>query len=94
MGIITATDILRAFIDMMGILSATSRIDVAMGQKPDAFKRMTLVIAENGGDIINVGMTVQDSSKRVYYFRLSVCKTEIIKKALEKEGFEVLAAMD
>ena len=30
-GVITATDILRAFIDMMGILSSTSRIDVVIG---------------------------------------------------------------
>ena len=94
MGIITATDILRAFIDMMGILSATSRIDVAMGVKPDAFNTMTRIIAENGGDIINVGMTALNASKRVYYFRLSACKTDRIKKALEMEGFEVLAAMD
>ena len=93
-GIITETDILRAFIDMMGILAATSRIDVAMGEKPDAFKRMIQVISENGGDIINVGMTAQDGSKRVYYFRLSACKTKTIREALEREGFEVLAAMD
>ena len=31
-GIITATDILRTFIDMMGILTSTSRIDVAVGE--------------------------------------------------------------
>ena len=93
-GIITATDILRAFIDMMGILSATSRIDVVMGLKPDAFNTMTQIIVENGGDIINVGMTAQNASKRVYYFRLTACKTKRIQKALEKKGFEVLAAMD
>ena len=93
-GIITATDILRAFIDMMGILSATSRIDVVMGLKPDAFNTMAQIIAKNGGDIINVGMTAQNASKRVYYFRLTACKTKRIQKALEKEGFEVLAAMD
>jgi acetoin utilization protein AcuB len=52
------------------------------------------IINDNGGDIINVGMTAQEPSKRVYYFRLSVCDTNVIKKALEKEGFEVLDAMD
>jgi hypothetical protein len=39
-------------------------------------------------------MTPQRKGKRVYYFRLSVCKTHIIKKALESERFEVIAAMD
>jgi acetoin utilization protein AcuB len=92
-GVITATDILRTFIDMMGILSATSRIDVAIGDQPDALKKALQIIYDNGGDIINVGMT-QQTDKRIYYFRLSACQTAVIKEALEKEDYEVLAAMD
>jgi acetoin utilization protein AcuB len=93
-GIVTATDMLRAFIDMMGILSTTSRIDVILGDQPAAFKKAMQIINDNGGDIISVSMTPQQKGKRVYYFRLSACKTEVIQKALGKEGFEVLAAMD
>lgn len=93
-GIITETDILRAFIDMMGILSASSRIDVGIKDEPGLFKKALQIIHDNGGDIINVGMTAQHASKRVYYFRLSACNTVILKNALEKEGFEVLDAMD
>ncbi len=93
-GIITATDILRTFIHMMGILSSTSRIDVVVGERADAFKRVTQIINEHGGDIINVAMTGQQRSKRVYHFRLAACKTNSIKKALEKENFRVVAAMD
>ncbi len=93
-GIITGTDILRAFIEMMGMLTASSRIDIVIGEKPGTFKKTLQIINDNGGDIINVGMTAQLANKRTYYFRLSSCKTAIIKKALEKEGFEVLDAMD
>ena len=93
-GIITETDILRAFIDMMGILTASSRIDVVMEDEPNSFKKALQIIHENGGDIINVGMTAQQTTKRIYYFRLSPCKTSILKEALEKKGFEVLATMD
>ncbi|MDL1963018.1 MAG: CBS domain-containing protein [Deltaproteobacteria bacterium] len=93
-GIITGTDILRAFIEMMGMLTASSRIDVVIGEKPGAFKKVLHIINDNEGDIINVGMTAQLANKRTYYFRLSSCKTGIIKKALEKEGFEVLDTMD
>lgn len=93
-GIVTATDMLRTFIDMMGILSTTSRIDVVLGDQPAAFKKAMQIINDNGGDIINVSMTPQRKGKRVYYFRLSVCKTQVIKKALESGRFEVLAAMD
>lgn len=93
-GIITETDILRAFIDMMGLLTASSRIDVVTGEEPGGFKKALQIINDHGGDIISVGMTAQPASKRIYYFRLFACKTDIIKKALEKEGFEVIDAMD
>ena len=93
-GIITESDILRAFIDMMGILTSSSRIDVVIGKEPGSFKKALQIIHDSGGDIIHVGLTAQHTKKRIYYFRLSACKTDAIKKALEKEGYEVVASMD
>ena len=93
-GIITATDILRAFIDMMGFLTASSRIDLVVGDEPGGFKDVLQIINDHGGDIINVGMAAQEASKRVYYFRLSPCNTKVIKKALKKGGYQVLDTTD
>ena len=93
-GIITATDILRTFIDMMGILSSTSRIDVVIDDRPNSFKKALQIINETGADIINVGRTAQQTGRQVYFFRLAACKTSAIKETLEKEGYEVLEAMD
>ena len=93
-GIITESDILRAFIDMMGILSASSRIDVVVGDKPNAFKKALQVIHDNGGEIINVGQTTQGGRKRIFYFRLAPCKTAAIQTALEEKGFQVVEVMD
>jgi acetoin utilization protein AcuB len=93
-GIITESDILRAFIDMMGILTGGSRLDVAVGDQPEAFNRAVEVIRNHGGEIINIGMTAQQSSCRVYTFRLSTLKTSPIEKALAKAGFEVLKDKD
>jgi acetoin utilization protein AcuB len=93
-GIITATDILRTFIDMMGILSSTSRIDVVIDDRPNSFKKALQIINEMGADIINVGRTAQQTDRKIYFFRLGACKTGAIKKKLEKEGYEVLEAMD
>jgi acetoin utilization protein AcuB len=93
-GIITATDILRTFIDMMGILSSTSRIDVVVGEQPGSFKKVLQIINDLGADIINVGRTAQQTDRQIYFFRLGACETQAIKKSLEKEGYEVLAAMD
>jgi acetoin utilization protein AcuB len=86
-GIITETD-------MMGFLTASSRIDLVVGDKPGSFRNVLQIINDNGGDIINVGMTAQKASKREYYFRLLPCDTEVIRKALEKNGFQVLNVMD
>lgn len=93
-GIITQIDLLRAFIDMMGILTASSRIDVVIGGAPGSFRKALQTIHEAGGDIMNVGVKPQMDTDRTYFFRLTPCRTTAIKKALEKEGFEVVAAMD
>ncbi|MBU1161058.1 MAG: CBS and ACT domain-containing protein [Proteobacteria bacterium] len=93
-GIITATDILRTFIDMMGFLTASSRIDLVVGDKPGSFRNVLQIINDNGGDIVNVGMTAQKASKREYYFRLLPCNTEVIRQALEKDGYQVLHVMN
>jgi acetoin utilization protein AcuB len=79
---------------MMGLLTASSRIDLVIGDEPGAFRNVLQIINDNGGDIINVGITGKEIRKRVYYFRLSACNTAVIKKALEKEGYKVLDAMD
>jgi acetoin utilization protein AcuB len=93
-GIITATDILRTFIDMMGILSSTSRIDVRVGDQPGSFRKVLQIINDTGADIINVGRTAQQTGQLIYFFRLGACDTKVIREKLEKEGYEVLAAMD
>ena len=93
-GIITETDILRAFIDMMGILTGGSRLDVAVGDQPEAFNQVVEIIRNQDGEIINIGMTAQQSSRRVYTFRLSTLKTAPIEKALVKAGFQILKDKD
>lgn len=92
-GILTESDILRAFIDMMGILSSSARIDITTGENPVDLNRAIKIIHDQGGDIINVGMTTQNTANRTYYFRLTPCDTHPIKKALEGEGFIVQAVM-
>jgi len=93
-GIITETDLLRAFIDMMGILSASSRLDVVISVEPGSLNKAILIIQKWGGEIISVGILGQRARKRTYHFRLSPCRTAPIKDALEKAGYKVVDAMD
>ncbi len=93
-GILTESDILRTFIDMMGILTSSSRLEVVIRDDPSAFKKAMQIIQANGGDIINVSLTVQEIGSRIYYFRLFPCNTQKIREALEAEGFSVPNALD
>ncbi len=92
-GIITETDLLRAFIDLMGILSASVRIDVNLGNGPGSLNRAMQVITANGGDIINVSLATRQTSQRSYCFRLEPCDADKIETALRAAGFEVIAVM-
>ncbi len=93
MGIITESDILHAFIDMMGMLSSSIRIDVTTGDDPGDLNRAIQVIHSQGGDIINVAMTAQQTANRTYFFRLTPCDAHPIQEALEADGFVVQAVM-
>ena len=93
-GIITVTDLLGAFINMMGLLSASSRVDVVIDTKPGTLKKVVHIINDAGGDIINIAMAAQQKGHRTYYFRLSACDTRGIREHLEDAGYEVLDNMD
>lgn len=93
-GIITVTDLLGAFINMMGLLSASSRVDVLIDHEPGSLKNAIHLINEAGGDIINIAMAGQQSGHRTYYFRLTACDTSAIRAALENDGYHVLDTMD
>ena len=89
-GILTESDILRTFIDMMGILSSGQRIDIAAGSQAGVLNKALHIIDENGADVINVAMTIEEKDQRVYHIRLSPCDTAPIQAALADAGFEVV----
>lgn len=93
-GIITESDLLRAFIDMMGILSNSSRLDISVGHDSGGLNKAIEIIHHEGGDIINVGMTAQRTTRRTYHFRLAPCNTDAIRQALEHNGFTVNALIE
>lgn len=93
-GIITETDILRVFIDMMGILTASLRIDFTIPNKQGSLKRALQIIHEAGGEVINVLQSGQSAETKAFYIRLEACETKGMVQALKAEGYQVLDAMD
>jgi acetoin utilization protein AcuB len=94
-GIITVSDILAAFIEIMGVLHASSRIDVILGERPEAFENVSRLIKKNGGDIISVGMgDSPETDKKFYFFRLKKCNINPIAEAIAGSGFEVVSVIE
>jgi acetoin utilization protein AcuB len=91
-GIVTVTDILHAFINIMGILTNGTRLDVNVGQEPDGFENVSRIIHEQAGEVISVGIAAHITDKRIHYFRLKPCPAEPIIKALQDNGYEVVSS--
>ncbi len=94
-GIITVGDILAAFIEIMGVLQASSRIDVVLGDEPEAFEKVSGIIKQRGGEIISVGMGDSPEQKeKFYFFRLRKCDVERIAEAVTGSGYEVISIIE
>jgi len=94
-GVITSKDILAAFIEIMGVLESSSRIDVVLGDRAEAFEEVSRIIKENGGNIISVGTTTHadKSGKKVYFYRLEKCDIDPIAEAIKKRHYEIVSVM-
>ena len=90
-GILTTPDILTAFIQLMGVLEASSRLDIQLAARPKAFEEASGIIQQKGGQIISVGM-MGKGSKKTYLFRLKRCPLEPIIQALGKKGHKVISS--
>jgi acetoin utilization protein AcuB len=94
-GILTIVDILAAFIQLLGILKSSSRIDMILGGKPHAFEEVSAILRSHRAEIISVGMSNhKDRKKRVYYFRVGKSPTKPIVNELKKKGFKVLSVVE
>jgi acetoin utilization protein AcuB len=92
-GIITDTDILQIFSQIMGILEASSRIDVELGKDARALEKATEIIRRHDGSIISVGILPGPAEgkgrKNAHSFRLRSCDTKPIVRGLTEAGFTV-----
>ncbi len=90
-GIITITDLVNVFINIMGLLTYSTRLDVNVGEEADGFEKVSRIIHDQGGEIISVGMAAHRTDKKIYYFRLKQCPIEPIVKALQDHRYEVIS---
>lgn len=94
-GIISVMDLLGVFIEMMGMLKNSSRIDVLMGETQADFDKVSNLIYRNDGQIISVGTIPYPKSKKksIYFFRLESCDIKPIIRDIKKSGFDVVSSI-
>jgi len=91
-GIITITDILEAFIELMGILKASSRLDII--PKEDNLNSALEVIKRGGAKIISIGMDITSEGEKIYFIRVEKTNLERITLELEAEGHKVVSFIE
>jgi acetoin utilization protein AcuB len=92
-GVITTSDILQAFLDVMGAsIAGTARLDLLIrGDEHQNFAAASQIIEAAEGDILGVGThREQWNDGPVFYIRVRAKDPAAIGRALEKEGYTVL----
>lgn len=93
-GIFTLSDLLAAFIEVMGLFKSSTRLDVIVNKK-GGVDDVTRIVKKYKGEIVSVALESQTSRRKVHYFRLDKCDdVEPIVKALEKAGHKVISVME
>jgi len=91
-GMITTSDILKAFLDAMGALEeGTIRIDLLIEGKERTLAGASEIIARDGGEILGMGTYQgQWEGSTACYLRLRAGDPERLADALKKDGYKVL----
>jgi acetoin utilization protein AcuB len=90
-GIVTETDLLAVLVELLGLLSQSTRLDVGVAGGPDAYERIVEIIRVHDGRIMSVGAVPGSEGKTVFSVRLEPCDPRPIVEALGTAGFEVLS---
>jgi len=91
-GMITTSDILQAFLDVMGAsVSGTARIDLVLEEEEHTVADAAKIIAEQEGEILGVGTYLDRWDKSpVCYVRFRAADPERVTNALKQKGYNVL----
>jgi acetoin utilization protein AcuB len=91
-GIITISDVLQAFLDVMGASEETStRIDFVLQGEGTGLAEASRIVSQEGGDVLSVGTYRGSWGKApICYLRLRSGDADTIAKVLRDKGFEVL----
>jgi acetoin utilization protein AcuB len=94
-GVITETDIFKAFVEILGSGNANLRVTLRSPDQPGELARLTGVIAKLGGNMHSVASFKGEDPQHVYFtFRLEGVKKDALLAALSKLGEEVISVRE
>lgn len=89
-GIITATDILKTFVDLMELKGGKTRLTIEVDDKVGVVHDIAGVFVENGLSIDSLITCRQNSGKYEIVVRGDVPDEEDLKKKIEQKGYHVV----
>ena len=90
-GIVTETDLLAVLVELLGLLSQSTRLDVVVPGGPAAYEKVVEVIRGHEGRIISVGAVPGSGGETIFSVRLEPCDPRPLVTALSRAGFQVLS---
>lgn len=90
-GIITRTDVLKAFIEALGVGEISSRLEVVVPDVPGALANIATIMKTfhvNITSVLTTGHT--EPEKLAVFLRIATLNVGPIRKALEEEGYQIL----
>jgi acetoin utilization protein AcuB len=88
-GIVTETDVLELFVKAMGAGTPSSRLDVALGERPSALAEAVEAIESAGASISSIMTLVNRAGVKEAVIRVATINPGPAIKALEARGFGV-----
>jgi acetoin utilization protein AcuB len=93
-GILTETDILCVFIEMLETIQSSARIDIVLGDKPSALDEVYRLLQSSQAKVISVSMSPEEAAGHpIYSFRIQRTPLEPLVLQLEKAGYRVIQAL-
>jgi acetoin utilization protein AcuB len=88
-GILTSTDILKAFLELREILGGIQKIDMIM--ETNEYEEVLQVLKSQKVSVVSVGITSNNDLKRtVFSFRVKDANLKKLRSVLRKKGYSVL----
>jgi acetoin utilization protein AcuB len=93
-GIISRTDVLKAFIEVLGVGEISSRLEVVVPDRPGGLSQIVSIIKGFNVNITSVLTTGHaEEGKRAIFFRVATLNVAPLKKAIQEAGFQILDSL-